>query len=211
MPGKLLAVCVVAEIHPLSRKSVVDSAIDKRAVNGSVQIGADALAGDYSCDTKFHGGGDQAVYAYSLAEQARWADELGREIPPGWFGENLLVDGLDVTDAVIGSRWEVGTAVLEVTMHREPCATFAKWVGEPRWVKRFTERADVGAYLRVVVAGAVEAGDAITVTHVPEHGVTVRDLFRGNDIDALRRLVAQPGLAAKVYSHAGAKSERAER
>ncbi|MGU3432299.1 MOSC domain-containing protein [Actinomycetes bacterium M1A6_2h] len=211
MAGILRAVCVVGEIRPLSRKGVVDSAIDKRPVDGPVRIGELGVEGDRSCDTTFHGGHDQAVYAYSAQEAERWAQELGRDLPPGWFGENLRVDGMAVTDAVVGSHWRIGTAELEVTIARTPCGTFAKWCGEPHWVKRFTERSDCGAYLRVLHPGAVRAGDAIEVTSVPDHGVTVRDLFVGTDADKMRRVMNEKDLAPKVYRDAAKALQKATR
>ncbi|SNS39237.1 MOSC domain-containing protein [Rhodococcoides kyotonense] len=198
MTGRVEAVCVVHADVPLGRRGVGDSAIDKRPVTGPVVIGELGLAGDRSRDTKFHGGIDQAVYAYDDAEARRWASELGRDVPPGWFGENLRTSAVAVTDAVVGSRWRVGTTVLEVTIPRNPCGTFARWTGEPRWVRRFTERGDVGAYLKVIEAGSLAAGDTVVVESVPDHGVTVRDLFEGSDVDGLRRLLETPNLAVKV-------------
>ncbi|MGA9872253.1 MAG: MOSC domain-containing protein [Rhodococcus sp. (in: high G+C Gram-positive bacteria)] len=183
---------------PLGRAAVVDSAIDKRPVEGPIEVHELGPAGDHSSDTKFHGGVDQAVYAYDDAEASRWAEELGRDVAPGWFGENLRTTGVPVTDAVIGSRWTVGSVELEVTIPRRPCRTFAKWVEEPHWVKRFTERADVGAYLRVVRPGTLAAGDRIVVDHVPTHGVTVRELFRGENHEGLRRVLEAPALPKKV-------------
>lgn len=197
-PGFLDAVCVVHTIVPLGRRGVVDSAIDKRPVDGPVEVGELGLVGDHSSDAKFHGGVDQAVYAYDEAEAARWAIDLGREVPAGWFGENLRTTGVAVTDAVVGSRWRVGTALLEVTIPRRPCRTFAKWVDEDKWVKRFAERGDVGAYLRVVEPGVLARGDRIVVEDVPTHGATVRDLFHGHNHEGLELLLSTPNLPKKV-------------
>ncbi len=63
---------------------------------------------------------------------------------------------------------------LEVTDFPAPCKTFSGWAEEPRWIARFFERADVGAYLRVHREGQVAPGDTITVTERPAHGITVR-------------------------------------
>ncbi|WP_037184796.1 MOSC domain-containing protein [Rhodococcoides fascians] len=196
--GQVDAVCVVHADVPVGRRGVVDSAIDKRPVDHPVLVHADGVTGDYSLDTKFHGGGDQAVYAYDSAEADRWAADLGREIPPGWFGENLRTSGIAVTDAVVGSRWRLGEVVLEVTIARKPCSTFARWVGEPNWVKRFTERGDVGAYLRVITPGALEGGVGISVEDVPSHGVTVRDLLLGRNPEGLTELLGRGDLPVKV-------------
>jgi MOSC domain-containing protein YiiM len=114
------------------------------------------------------------------------------------FGENLTTEGLDITGAVIGERWRVGGSglELEVTAPRIPCSTFQGRMGEPHWVKRFTERGAPGAYLRVVRAGDAGAGDAIEVVHRPDHGVTVGDVFviRRAPQDGLERLLRMPGL-----------------
>ncbi|WP_159842224.1 MOSC domain-containing protein [Nocardia sp. CY41] len=187
--GEVLAACVVhAEIEVPGR--VGRSAIDKRPVAGRVAVRALGLAGDHVCNTKDHGGVDQAVYAYADEDARRWGTELGRDLPAGWFGENLRVRGLPVSDAVIGARWSVGDTLLEVSAPRVPCASFQHWSGEQQWVKRFTLRSDTGAYLRVLREGTIAAGDRISVVHVPEHGVTVRDLFTGADPDLLAILLA---------------------
>lgn len=204
MRGHVQAVCVVHADVPLGRRGVVQSAIDKRPVDGPVDVHELGLAGDHSRDTKFHGGVDQAVYAYDEAEAERWASELGREIPPGWFGENLRTSGVAVTDAVVGSRWRVGDLVLEVTIARRPCSTFARWTNEPGWVKRFSERGDVGAYFRVLEPATVHSGAPIRVEHVPDHGVTVRDLFLGTNPAGLEQLLRTPDLPVKVERDARA-------
>ena len=99
------------------------------------------------------------MYAVAAEELAWWGAELGRELGPGAFGENLTTEGLDVDGALVGERWRVGeTVVLEVTGPRIPCATFAAHLGERGWVKRFAERGRTGAYLAVVVPGEVRVG-----------------------------------------------------
>ncbi|MEV0947719.1 MOSC domain-containing protein [Rhodococcus sp. NPDC049939] len=190
-PGKVLAVCVLYSERDSGSKRVTRTAIDKRPVDGAVRVTTAGLSGDYVCDTVNHGGPFKAVYAYQENEARRWESELGRELPPGWFGENLRLDDIATTDAVIGERWQIGTTELEVTGPRTPCATFGRWASEPKWVKRFTQRADTGAYLRVVAEGSVAAGDAVHRIHVPAHGVTVRDLFTGRDPQRLVALLEQ--------------------
>ncbi|MBD0839164.1 MULTISPECIES: MOSC domain-containing protein [unclassified Streptomyces] len=161
--------------------------IDKRPTDAPVRVtapaakgtGASGLAGDDVCDTRHHGGPDQAVYAVAREDLDDWERELGRTLANGGFGENFTTLGMDVSGALIGERWRVGpTVVLEVTSGRIPCRTFQAHVGEERWVKRFTEKGAPGAYLRVVEPGEVRAGDAIEVLHRPDHEVTVALQFR---------------------------------
>ena len=201
--GVVLAVC--AAHAPVHLDRIGDSGIAKSPITGPVTVTADGVDGDLICDTKHHGGVDQAVYAYSETEARRWAEDLGRDLPAGWFGENLRIEGIEVTDAIVGERWRIGDTVeLECTIPRTPCRTFAQWAEETRWVARFAERADTGAYLRVVVGGDIAAGDPVTVLSRPTHGVRVRELFAGGaDIDGLTHLQSDPRYTGKVAREAG--------
>jgi MOSC domain-containing protein YiiM len=208
VPARITSVNIVHALIPDTRGDLEKTAIDKRPVEGRVPVRPAGdrevgLAGDQIFDTRHHGGPDQAVYAYAEEDRAWWAAELGRELAPGSFGQNLDTAGLDVTGAVIGERWHVGDdgLVLEVTSPRIPCRTFQGFMGEPQWVKRFTEHGACGAYLRVVSAGTVGAGDAVTVLDRPAHGVTVGDVFTVRSVDASRlqrMLDEQPDLAADL-------------
>lgn len=210
--GEVLAVCVLhAEIElPAKVSRVGRTAIDKRPVTDRVAVRTLGLDGDHVCDTKHHGGVHQAVYAYSEEDARSWGERLGRTLAPGWFGENLRLSGLPISDAVIGERWRIGDTVLEVTAPRVPCATFGHWSGERQWVKRFTLQADTGAYLRVLTEGTIGAGDRVHIDHLPAHGVTVRDLFTGTDPDLLTRLLtAEPTISDDVRMQVARHTRRA--
>lgn len=175
----LTAVCRVDRLLPDSG-SVGVTAIDKRPLDVPVPVKPLGVWGDVQASRKHHGGPDKAVYAYADEDALHFGDLLGYEVTPGLFGENLRTSGIDVTGAVIGERWHVGdTLVLEVTIPRTPCGTFARRLGIPGWVKRFAQEGRPGAYFRVVKSGPVAAGDLITVTDVPTHGVTIGELFAG--------------------------------
>jgi MOSC domain-containing protein YiiM len=192
--SRLTAVAVVHRIRPKTWQEPLSTAIDKRAVDGRVQLGFLGLAGDVQCDHEHHGGTYAAVYAYADEDAAWWAGELGREIPPGLFGENLRTGGIDVTSAEIGERWQIGDeqngALLEVTSPRTPCRTFAERMGEPHWVKRFTERGAPGACLRVRRTGSVAAGDPVAVVHRPGHGVSIGAVTSVAEPATMRALLA---------------------
>ncbi len=121
------------------------------------------------------------------------------------FGENLTTAGLDVNDAEIGERWRIGPAtVLEVSCPRIPCATFEGWLGRPGWIRRFTEVAMPGAFLRVIEPGPVSAGDAIEILNRPGHAVTIAVVFRAvtTEPELLPRLLAAEALPAEIRSQA---------
>ncbi len=165
------------------------TAIDKRPVQGPVKVHRLGLQGDIQANRVHHGGPDQAIYAYSQADADYWAAQLQQDLPPGSFGENLRVAGIDATSAVIGERWKIGLDVeLEVTSPRTPCATFQRRLGERQWVKRFTEEGRVGTYLRVIKAGSIQAGDHIHRTYVPTHGITVGQWFSEPTVELMEVL-----------------------
>ena len=203
--GTLLSVNV-GRPEPTVHSDPGVTAIGKKPVDGPVQVtapserkGVSGLAGDAICDVRHHGGVDQAVYAYAREELDGWAEELGRELPNGVFGENLTTTGLDVSGALIGERWRIGESLLlEVGATRIPCRTFAGWMEQERWVKTFTDRARPGAYLRVLTPGPIRAGDEITVVHRPDHGVSSADVFRAlhsRAPEVLPRMLDLPALA----------------
>jgi MOSC domain-containing protein YiiM len=171
-----VAVCRVAQLQP-DDGHVGVTAIDKQPVSGPVKVRELGLYADVQADRANHGGPNKAVYVYDEDAAQRWADDLGRDVPPGLFGENLRTQGLAVDDAVIGTHWEVGSVLLEVTQPRIPCATFGRRMGQPRWPKRFTQKGLAGAYTRVLQTGQLQAGDVVTVVKEPAHGITVREWF----------------------------------
>ncbi len=196
-----------------------ETAIDKRAV-GAIEVRdpgprrgglGSGVVGDDVGSRKHHGGSGQAVYAVAREELDWWGAQLGRDLHDGMFGENLTTSGLDVDAALVGERWRVGSALLEVTGPRIPCATFAAWMGERGWVRRFTERGRTGAYLAVVEPGVVSAGDAIVVEARPDDGVTVPEVFRAFTGDAaLARRVLDAGVLG-VEDHAALERRQARR
>ena len=187
------------------------SAIFKAPVAGRVAAGSEGLDGDEQADLRVHGGPDKAVYAYAEEDTAWWEAELGRPLGPGAFGENLTVAGLDVTGAVIGERWRVGTTELEVCQPRQPCAKLGIRFGDPLMVKRFAQVARPGAYLRVIVPGELGAGDPVEVVSRPPHDICVGLVFRAimHDDDGLAARAAAapelpPALAAWLRERAAA-------
>jgi MOSC domain-containing protein YiiM len=180
------------------------TAIDKRPAAGPVRVGRLGLDGDEQADTANHGGPEQAVYVYAREDLDWWAGQTGRDLRGGFFGENITTEGLDVSGALIGERWRLGHAVVQVTACRIPCAVFRNWTGETGWVKRFAQAGRPGAYLRVLEEGDVGSGDPVTVLDRPEISVTVAESMRAyydRDVEAARRMVAVLGPASKWNAH----------
>lgn len=179
----------LAHPRPNAEKGELLTGIDKRPTDDTITVRApgpmhgglgSGLQGDFIGNKQSHGGNDQAVYAYAREDLDAWQRELERDLGNGVFGENLTTNGLDITGARVGERWQVGSdgLVLEVSRPRIPCRTFAAWLAIQGWVKTFTKSAAPGAYLRVIESGTVRGGDPIVVVDRPNHDVTVGLVFR---------------------------------
>lgn len=173
------------------------------------------VVGDGIGDQRFHGGDNKAVYLYSREELDWWEAELGRELRCGLFGENVTTRGLDVDSLVVGSTIAFGggrdgAAVLTVAGPRIPCRTFAGHLGERGWVKRFSAHGRSGAYCAVQTPGSIRTGDAIDVSDVPGHGITVPDLFRAltGDLEQIERVLAARLLADAKLAQLAESFER---
>jgi MOSC domain-containing protein YiiM len=151
----------------------VETAIWKSPVEGRVAVAGVNVSGDDQADREVHGGDHKAVYAYAWEDTLWWQEELGRDLEPGNFGENLTLSGVDVPEAVVGERWRVGSALLEVSEPRFPCFKLGLRMGDPTFLKRFAAARRTGTYLRIVEEGDVGAGDPVEVRERPDHGVTI--------------------------------------
>src|SRR5262249_22883800 len=121
---------------------------------------------------------DKAVYAYAVEDIQWWEKEVGRPLVYGEFGENLTTEGIEVNDALVGERWEIGATVLEVSEPRIPCRRLGVRMDDKMFPHRFTQALRPGTYMRIVVEGDVGAGDEIRVVERPDHDLTILDVFR---------------------------------
>jgi MOSC domain-containing protein YiiM len=191
----------VGEVREIEwRGTLVTTGIWKHPVKERLALRGVNFEGDDQADRTVHGGRDKAVYAYAREDYDFWRGETGMETPPGLFGENLTVEGLDLSAAQPGERWRVGSTVLEVAQPRLPCYKLGIRVGDQRFVKRFFAALRMGAYLRVVREGDVGAGDAIEILDRPHHNVTLRDMAQSlQDRSKASSLRAVPGLPGFWY------------
>ena len=155
----------------------IRTSIWKDPVPGRVAIHGVNLEGDDQSDRRVHGGELKAVYAYAREDLEWWGKALGQPLGAGAFGENLTTDGIDVTGARIGERWQVGTALLEVTQPRLPCYKLEARLERPGFITEFIDGGRPGAYLRIVEEGEVGAGDALRVLSRPEGMPSVAEVM----------------------------------
>jgi MOSC domain-containing protein YiiM len=175
----------------------VRTAIWKHPVPGRVKVRGVNADGDDQGDREVHGGVDKALYSYAAEDYEWWGAELGQELAPGTFGDNLTVRGVDVSGAEVGERWRVGGTLLEVAQPRTPCFKLGIRMGSQRFPRRFAAARRPGAYLRILTEGEVAAGDPVEVVHRPGHGLTVAEVSHiyHDDHAAAARLLQVPELA----------------
>ena len=190
-----------AETISLGNKAMT-SGINKLGVSSRVRITAAGLHGDVICDDEHHGGVDQAIYVYSLADYSWWSDRLGKALRPGTFGDNLTIDGLPA-DMNAGERLLIGDVILEATSPRIPCSTLATQMQDRNFGLTFRRAERPGFYFRVLNEGEVGAGDSVTFVADPESDVSMLELFRLNyvvhpDAASLQRVLDAP-IAARMH------------
>lgn len=173
------------------------SAIFKTPVEGRVRVEGVNVAGDDQADRSVHGGPEKAVYAYAR-EDIDWWENIHGDLPNGVFGENLTTLGIDVSGALLGERWRVGTVVLEVCQPRLPCSKLGIRFNDLRMVKAFAKASRPGAYMRIIEEGDLGAGDEIELLSRPDHGVT---LSLASDACLKDRSLAATVLAVPDLSH----------
>ncbi|AQS63384.1 MOSC domain-containing protein [Rhizobium rhizogenes] len=156
---KIQAVCL-GEAKKLPGKTV-KTGIFKHAVRGPVMVDAEGIVSDAVCNRKHHGGPDQAIYAMGSADLDFWSRTLGFAVEPGFFGENLVLAGVDSAKLHVGDRFSASEVVLEVTAARIPCATLSARIGDPDFALRFRQAGQPGFYCRVLKGGMLTAGEEI--------------------------------------------------
>ncbi len=175
---KLLSVNIGKERVQQRKDYIETTGVYKLPVDGPVEIKSLGIEGDAICDKKNHGGPDQALYVYGGADYEWWEQEIGRDLAPGTFGDNLTISELESAQFNVGDYIHVGEVTLQVTAPRIPCGTFATRMSDPQWVKRFRAAERPGLYVRVIREGVIEAGDPVTVEKYKGRTISIVHMYR---------------------------------
>src|SRR5215467_13728684 len=148
----------------------VHTGIWKNPVRGRRRAGRLNIDGDGQGDLAGHGGEQRAVFVYQVESYRYWQEQLKRtDFVHGQFGENLTIEGLPDDGVCIGDRFQIGSALFEVTQPRVTCYRVGIRMDEPRMPALLVEHHRPGFYFRVLEAGDVAAGDEIVrVSNGPE-------------------------------------------
>jgi ferredoxin-NADP reductase/MOSC domain-containing protein YiiM len=124
-----------------------------------------------------HGGEHRAVFVYQMDSYHFWQQQLGRtDFVNGQFGENFTVEGLPDDAVCIGDRYQIGTALFEVTQPRVTCYRVGIRMNEPRMAALLTSSGRPGFYFRVLREGEVGKGDEIVKVGEAAERMTVTEI-----------------------------------
>lgn len=195
---KLISINIGKEqIHQNKGREEI-TGIYKTPLQEAVQITALGIEADFIGSPEHHGGPDQALYIYGEADYQWWANELGREMNPGMFGENLTISGLESSAFNVGDYLHIGDVSLQVTAPRIPCGTFATKMEDSQWVKKFSAAERPGLYVRVLREGMLNAGEDVRVEKYSGETLSLVEVYRahydraGRNEEVLGRHLASP-------------------
>src|SRR5205809_2537910 len=155
----------------------VHTGIWKHPVRGRCRVGRFNLDGDAQGDLAGHGGEQRAVLVYQIESYRYWQEQLKRaDFVPGQFSENFTIEGLPDDAVCIGDRYQIGTAVFEVTQPRVTCYRVGIRMNEPRMPALLTSSGRPGFYLRVLREGEVGASDQIVKVGEAHERMTVAEI-----------------------------------
>jgi ferredoxin-NADP reductase/MOSC domain-containing protein YiiM/ferredoxin len=180
----------------------VHTGVWKNPVAGGCRVGRLNLAGDGQGDLAGHGGEHRAVFVYQIESYRYWQEQLKRtDFVYGQFGENFTIEGLADDAACIGDRFQIGTALFEVSQPRVTCFRVGIRMNEPRMASLLTSSGRPGFYFRVLREGEVSAGDEIVKVGEAGERMTVTEInallyLPGHPRDRLERALRIEALSA---------------
>ena len=197
-------------------KSITDergtwtSSIFRDRVDGPVAISVHGLAGDKVAQP-YHGGPGAAICVHVADHYDFWNSRYKMNLHAGSVGENITLDELTEDDICVGDRVRLGTAIVQVSGPRVPCANLARRIGRTYWVKLTILENRTGFYLRVLEPGAVQAGDGWVLEERVPNAASIpainRCMYLKFDPAFASRMLEMPGLEAWWKDQARQKIE----
>ncbi|MCF6297534.1 MAG: MOSC domain-containing protein [Flavobacteriaceae bacterium] len=175
---KVLSVNIGKRKTIIWRGKIIETGIFKYPVNQPIFLGKEDVKNDNVVDRKFHGGIDQAVYGYSIKHYKYFKkDYPNLDWNHGMFGENLTFTNLNEEEITVGSTYQLGKTILEVTKPRKPCYKLGIRFNNPKIVKQFWNSSMSGIYLKVLQTGFVNIGDELILLKKPENTLTIAEVY----------------------------------
>ncbi|WP_372794782.1 MOSC domain-containing protein [Lutibacter sp.] len=165
---------------------IIETGIFKKPMDLPIFLGKEDVENDAVIDRKYHGGIDQAVYAYSETHYSYW-----KELYPnldwhfGIFGENLTISNLEETKIQVGNQYKLGETIIEVTKPREPCMKLGLVFGTQKILKQFWNSTKCGIYFKVLQTGNVAVDDELILIKKAENSPTISEVYETKKLNKL--------------------------
>ena len=158
--------------------TTISTGIFKFPVEHPIFLDRENVEGDEICDSRYHGGQEQAVYGYSWSHYSYWRKNFpDLDWQYGMFGENLTVDFLDETALHKGDIFRVGKCIIEVTKQRNPCVKLGIRFEDQSIVKKFWNTTMCGVYFKIIQSGTVKVGDELKCLKKCPENPTIAELY----------------------------------
>jgi len=160
------------------KTKTIETGIYKSPVKNPIFLGEEDVVGDAVVDRKHHGGIDQAVYGYSKKHYSYFKTLYPNlDWNYGMFGENITFDDLNEEEITVGSQYQLGECLLEVTKPRQPCSKLGVRFGTQKIVKQFWNTTKSGMYFKVLKTGYVNVGDELVLLSKPEDSKSIAAVY----------------------------------
>ncbi len=157
--------------------------IYKYPVEASIFLGKEDVLNDDVIDRKYHGGIDQAVYAYGENHYAYWKGLYPNlEFNYGMFGENLTITNLNEKEIFIGSIYQLGDAKIQVSKSRQPCVKLGIRFQDAKVIKQFWNTSKSGVYFKVLETGKVTKNDVLTLLEKANNTPSIAEVYESKRI-----------------------------
>jgi len=185
-----------------NQKEVI-TGIYKMPTSTPIFLGKTDVEKDEVTDRKYHGGEFKACYIFSEKHYDYWKTRYP-DLDWNWgmFGENLTISNFDESEIYVGSIYQIGEALVQITQPREPCFKLGVRFKNQNILKAFIDHKHPGSYIRVLKEGFVKAGDVMVLQENIQNTLTVQDMFtliyaKDKDQNLLKQAIKNDALPEK--------------
>ncbi len=158
---------------------IEETGIFKYPTEHSIFLGSSKVDKDTVTDRKHHGGIFKACYLFSATQYPFWQEHYpSLSWDWGMFGENITIDSMPEKDLIIGSVYTLGSAIVQITIPREPCYKLGIRFKDQEVIKAFVDHGHPGTYVRVLKEGTVKKGDAFLLQEKADHELNISDFYK---------------------------------
>ena len=157
---------------------IYETGIYKYPVEEAIFLGEEDVTNDDVIDRRYHGGFEQAVYAYGKNHYEYWKNLYPNlDFTNGMFGENLTIDNLNEKEIHVGNIYQLGEVKIEVTKSRQPCVKLGIRFQDAKVIKQFWNTTKSGVYFKVLQTGFVKKNDELILLKKLENSLTIAQVY----------------------------------